>query len=369
MIMATFKDLEKKLRDAVANQLPEDQLVVMTEAMKIAKPRRGLIKRSAVPDAGMIKSALVDSLKIAAALEFSTIPPYLAALWSIKDQSHPIAGSIRSIIHEEMTHLALTSNLLTGLGSRPEFTGDAVPRFPQSLPGGVHPELTVELGQLNDKTLAVFLEIERPDEAVPIEGEDEPDVPDGDKTIGAFYEAVRLAIHVLDPKFEVGSQITGPLLPMVIADLEHADQAIELILSQGEGATGTPFETGPDDLAHYYRFKEVSLERRLKWNCATEKLMLGGDLPRPDTHSVNEPPVSGYDGSYPQIIQMLSGSFNKTYSKMLEALEDAWGDGGHSSLLRSMELMFELRPIAQKMIGYKDETGKGFIPEFRYVEN
>ena len=367
--MATFKGLEKKLRDAVANQLPEDQLVVMTEAIKKAKLYGELVKKPVVLDASKIKATLVDSLNTAAALEFSTIPPYLTALWSIKDQSHPIAASIRSVIHEEMTHLALASNLLAGLGSKPKFTGDAAPRFPQSLPGGIHPELTVELGQLNDQTLAVFLDIERPEEAVPIEGEVGPDVPGGDKTIGAFYEAVRLAAHVLDPKFEVGYQITGPLLPMVIANLEHVDQAVELILSQGEGATGTPFETGPDDLAHYYRFKEVSLERRLVWDSQTKTLKLGEFLSRPDTHSVNEPPVSGYDGSYPQIIQMLSGSFNKTYSMMLEALEDAWGDGGHSALLRSMELMFELRPIAQKMIGYKDESGRGFIPEFRYLKN
>ncbi len=360
--MATFKELEKKLRAAVAEQIPEDSFVAMSKAVRKTQPY-------AIPlsDHSRVKSTLLEALNTAAALEFATIPPYLSALWSIKDQADPIATSIRSIIHEEMTHLALACNMIASLGGRPVFTGDGAPRYPQSLPGGVHPELLVELGNLNDQTLEVFLEIERPEHIVEIEGQPAPDIPDNDKTIGEFYEAVRLAAYALNPDFELSSQITGPLVPIVVTSLMDLDAAIGLVLTQGEGATGTPFETGPDDLAHYYRFKEVQLERRLIWDPDAKVLRLGDVFARPDIYAAKSPPPSGYDGSIPQEIRSLSEAFNKIYSEMLVALEQIWGTGGHPALLRSMELMFELRPIAQQMMRYDDGTGLGFTPEFRDV--
>lgn len=366
--METFKELEKKLRAAVAAQIPEDNFLAMSEAARKASPYEANLHKVSLTDNARIQSTLLEALKTAAALEFATIPPYLAALWSIKDQSDPIAGSIRSIIHEEMTHLALACNMIVGLGGTPSLTGDAAPRYPQSLPGGVHPELLVELGNLNVQTLDVFLEIERPEHIVEIEDQPAPNIPDDDKTIGDFYEAVCLAAYALDPKFELASQSTSPLVPMVVTNLTDLDAAIDLILTQGEGATGTPFETGPDDLAHYYRFKEVQLGRRLIWDPDAKILRQGNTLPRPDTYSVKAPPASGYDSSIPEYVRSLSDAFNLKYSEMLDALEKVWGAGGHPALLRSMELMFELRPIAQQMMQHDDGTGHGFIPEFQFVK-
>jgi len=365
--METFKELEKKLRAAVAAQVPEKSFTAMSEAARKASPYEAHLHKISLADHVRIQSTLLEALNTAAALEFATIPPYLVALWSIKDQTDPIAGSIRSIIHEEMTHLALACNLITGLGGTPSLTGDAAPRYPQSLPGGVHPELLIELGNLNDRTLETFLEIERPVHIVEIEDQQTTDIPDNDKTIGDFYGAVRLAAYALDPEFELGSQITGPLVPFVITNLADLDAAIDLILTQGEGATGTPYETGPDDLAHYYRFKEIQLERRLSWDPEAKILKLGEAFARPDTYSVNSPPASGYDSNVPDEIHGLSDAFNIRYSDMLGALEQAWGAGGHPALLRSMEFMFELKPIAQKMMRYDDGTGHGFIPEFQFV--
>ncbi len=204
---------------------------------------------------------------------------------------------------------------------------------------------------------------------VDIEGQPAPDIPDNDKTIGEFYEAVRLAAYALNPDFELSSQITGPLVPIVVTSLMDLDAAVGLVLTQGEGATGTPFETGPDDLAHYYRFREVQLERRLVWDPDAEALKLGDVFARPDIYAAKSPPASGYDGSIPQEIRSLSDAFNKRYSEMLVALEQIWGAGAHSALLRSMELMFQLRPIAQQMMRYDDGTGLGFIPEFRFQEH
>ena len=79
------------------------------------------------PDLPAIE-AIKLALRAAVRLEFATVPPYLTALWSIIDQAHPVAISIRAIAHEEMLHLSLLCNLLSALGERPSLTGVAVPR-------------------------------------------------------------------------------------------------------------------------------------------------------------------------------------------------------------------------------------------------
>ena len=63
----------------------------------------------------------------------STIPPYLYAMYSIKDQKSDAACLIASIAVEEMLHLALTTNLLLALGGEPDFGVDLVPTFPSVL--------------------------------------------------------------------------------------------------------------------------------------------------------------------------------------------------------------------------------------------
>jgi hypothetical protein len=51
----------------------------------------------------------------------STIPPYLYAAYSIKDQESDARKVIASVVVEEMLHLALTTNLLLALGGEPDF--------------------------------------------------------------------------------------------------------------------------------------------------------------------------------------------------------------------------------------------------------
>jgi len=315
-----------------------------------------------------LQNVLQKALHTAAALEFATIPPYLTALWSIKDQNQPIARSIRSIIHEEMLHLALVNNLLVGIGGQPKITGPDTPSYPSKLPGGVHPELTVTLGGLDAENLDIFLEIERPEVVVPIEGQPDPTFPDDDTTIGEFYEMVRKAAQSLNPEFDVDHQIAGPLAPMVIADLATMDKAIDLIRTQGEGAAGIPYDRNPEDLAHYYRFKEVQLKRRLIWDEDSKVLRLGEKLSDAAIYKLAPVPPGGYGDQFPQSIHDLSAEFNREYSRMLNTLEDAWASGGQAALVRSVEYMFRLRPIAQEMIRSGGPKG-GYTPEFRYIPN
>src|SRR5215831_1259262 len=133
------------------------------------------------------------ALQTAVSIEFSTIPPYLSALWSIKDPLHPVAASIRNVVQEEMLHMALACNMLTGLGRVPHINDpNMVPSYPGGIPGGVHAELVVSLAGLSDATLDTFIEIESP---LTGNGAETP----GHKTIGAFYDAIRQEFRTLKP--------------------------------------------------------------------------------------------------------------------------------------------------------------------------
>src|SRR5690242_18281225 len=74
-------------------------------------------------------------LKDAVKLEHSTIPPYLAAMFSLKPVNREIASLIHSIVVEEMLHMTIASNILIATGGAPEInTPDFVPHYPGPLP-------------------------------------------------------------------------------------------------------------------------------------------------------------------------------------------------------------------------------------------
>ena len=59
---------------------------------------------------------LKELLNSAVILEFATIPIYLQAMWSIKDNNCEVAKSIRNIFQEEMLHMAMVCNMIVGIG-------------------------------------------------------------------------------------------------------------------------------------------------------------------------------------------------------------------------------------------------------------
>src|SRR5580700_11430191 len=63
-----------------------------------------------------LRSALQNAIE----LEHSTIPPYLYALYSLKPGTNKeIAAIIRSVVLEEMLHMALVCNVLNAVGGSP----------------------------------------------------------------------------------------------------------------------------------------------------------------------------------------------------------------------------------------------------------
>lgn len=216
---------------------------------------------------------LRQHLDLAIRVELTTVPPYLYAMYSIEDQASEAARLIRSVVTEEMLHVALAANLLVAVGGRPDFRDPAmVPVYPGPLPHHV-PPLTLSLAPASpDVVRDVFMVIERP------EAPGAP--PEGDQyeTLGQFYYALELAIEdmaerfdlfadiqpdrqLADPRFyapvEFDAEDSGGL--MLIDDLESACAAIEVVVHQGEGVSDDRYaDPAHQELTHYFKFEKIA---------------------------------------------------------------------------------------------------------------
>ncbi len=182
LVAVTLKLTDHLLSQTIMNKQKQSLTELLAEMHHLERMHL-LLKR---PKRQRNLEWLEHALQSAVSVEFSTIPPYLSALWSIKDPMHPVAASIRNVVQEEMLHMALACNMLTGLGCVPKINDPKmVPSYPGKIPGGVHPELTVSLSGLSDASLDAFIAIEAPSEGKRLRT---PEHRKGYKTIGAFYQ-------------------------------------------------------------------------------------------------------------------------------------------------------------------------------------
>jgi len=309
---------------------------------------------------------LKQALRVAIRLEFATIPPYLTALWSIIDQAHPVAKVIRAVAHEEMLHVALLCNFLSALGEQPVLAGDVVPHYPGSLPGGVHPELEIHLLGYTREALDIFMEIERPEEPLPVEGESVKDLPAEDTTIGEFYAAILELFEKILPTLDPRHQIAGPFVWFVMTNPDDVRKAIRLIMTQGEGSRGQPFSRDPRYLSHYYRFKSLAMSVELIWDDASKTLKKGKPIEQPSVFTLAPAFAQGYGLAAPQDMRDANDRFEASYSRLLRLLEETWKDGGHKSFVGALEHMFDLTQLAQTMMRMGTPDGRGYCPAFRY---
>jgi len=308
---------------------------------------------------------LKESLQAAVKLEFATLPPYLAAYWSVRDEVSPVALSLREIFREEMLHMGLACNMLTALGGVPQLnTPDVVPVYPGPLPGGVNPELVVPLGGLTKDLLSIFMQVEFPEDGPVDSGGGDDEVP----TIGDFYTAVQSAFDTLRPTLSLDRQLEGPLGLRRIGTLDAVRDSIALIKRQGEGSKASPEDTGPSDLAHFYRFGEMFHGRRLQRDPQTGEFRFDGpELPFPEVFPMALVPPGGYRaGAVAQEVARLLEQFDRDYTTMLGQLQTAWERGDRTALRAAVSTMLDLRDPAVSLMQIPIHGAEGnYGPCFR----
>jgi hypothetical protein len=215
---------------------------------------------------------LRSHIALATRVELSTIPPYLYAMYSIEDQQSEAARLIASVVVEEMLHVALTTNLLLAVGGEPDFGYDMIPSYPGPLDHH-KPELLLELKECTPELIeSTFMEIEKPRAPGAI--------PDGDEfeTLGQFYAALESALDALSEGSDLfdnhqpDRQLKdrswyGPVVfdaedsggLMLIHDRPSADEALEIIIHQGEGVSDLRWaDPAHQELTHFYKFKQLA---------------------------------------------------------------------------------------------------------------
>jgi hypothetical protein len=334
---------------------------------------------------------LREALQAAVDLEFFTIPPYLTALWSIKDEKSYAARTVREVVYEEMQHMALACNMLAAIGEAPCINREpTIPSYPRPLPGGVRPDLIVGLSGLTREAVKVFLEIEMPEGPLEFEqAEGLEALGETFSTIGAFYEAIRTTFHELKGlRLSVDRQVSGPLAPLVIENLSSVDAAIQQIRTQGEGSKLSPLgeeqpvrpsaATGPSAasparaapaLAHYYRFQELEKGQKLVFQEKTHDFRWAEKLPFPEVFPVAPVPAGGYrDGDVVADVAGQLRAFDEAYTHLLDELQGAWGAAGQGALWRALEWMFCLRDRARALMEVPiPGTKQTYGPCFRYL--
>ncbi|MGH3694967.1 MAG: ferritin-like domain-containing protein [Pseudonocardiaceae bacterium] len=327
---------------------PQDQIIRL---MRVSEDQRGLV---------WIK----DSLQAAIALELSTIPPYLCGLWSIKNGDEA-AELIRGIVIDEMFHMGLVCNMLSGIGGTPDIIA-AAPVYPGPLPGGVRPQLCVYLsGLTRDYVHDVFMEIEMPEHPV-------ASLVAGPPTIGAFYDALNAAFQAVRPPISMSNQL-GPrnvgtnniLKPL--ENLLDVESAIALIKGQGEGNSTSPeAPQSGGEFAHYYKFGEIYHGRELRQ--VNGKWEFTGDVvPFPDVYPMGVVPAGGWPDPAEHVRDLLR-TFNEAYTDILQDLEKAWAEGSNAVLGGSIGKMFALQSAAQELFETPLPGGEGsYGPDFRAV--
>ena len=320
------------------------------------------------------------ALQNAIELEHATIPTYLYALYSIKPGTNQeIAGLIKSIVSEEMLHMALGCNILNAIGGAPKIDDPCfLPGYPGPLPGGVESDLIVPLASFSKQLVQdTFMVIEEPEEPLQFPVRDFAALSVEEQvTIGQFYAKIIEQIKQLSDGIFTGDpnrQLTTgfkPLQQIQVNSVDTAVAAIQLIMQQGEGTTTSPLAPGREP-AHYYRFAEIYYGRKLIRNPDTAtgalEFVYGGHKIEFDPAGVS-PVISNPNRNTYALeskARSLNDAFNHTYTGLLKSLQLVF-NGEPDRLGPAIGLMEAMKEQAQVMMSTQTVQGQTAGPSFEY---
>jgi hypothetical protein len=298
----------------------------------------------------------IELLQMAIGIEFSTLPPYLYALYSIRPDTNAAAASrIRAVAMEEMVHMCLACNILNALGTNPVLTA---PTYPGPIPGGISgggkEALTIHLLPFSKDAMAQAMAIEEPEAgAINFPHEVALEAAPTFMTIGQFYSHLDQFLSTLPEsrwskdrnQIDDRQFIQGELF--AVNGFDDAHRAIQRIVSEGEGTKESPLDFR-GDVAHYYRFGEIFNDQILTkadnplgfaW-----KDKLGVDwaavypaIADPGSHDFsNDPPAA----------RAAQDRCDEAFTRLVQELQRAVaGEGGRMG--NAVRAMFDLRMAAE----------------------
>lgn len=232
------------------------------------------------------RQQLIYLLREAAELEHTILCEYLFAAFTIKQRTDEgLTGvqleavdrwrkTILTVAKQEMLHLTLVQNLLTAIGAAPHLSRPNLPTAAKHFPAGVQ----IALVPFGEAALRHFLFLERPEgvalddaaaqaaveRARPLMADDDiVPAPQEFATVGHLYRAIDIGFAWLTGALGAERLFIGPRAAqtgpesrrwdglVAVTDLESAHRAIDVIVEQGEGATGDWRE------AHFGKFLEI----------------------------------------------------------------------------------------------------------------
>ncbi len=326
-----LKEQSKKVTNLLLNDQTEElgkyiqtqfDPALLEKVLPAAKTKKADSPHSMITESSLMKlnyrPFLQEFLQLAILIEHSTIPPYLTALYSIKDGTNLLASQvIRSVVVEEMLHMIMVCNVMNAVNIQPSVNRPQnYPSYPMKLPLNV--DFFVGLETFSSNSIATFIAIESPSTPLvkaPVshvgtekmvafsrglpEQQNFWDVANlknflehNVNTIGEFYDVLFFFIVVFqaltfykangrlpqtfeelneggiftgDPKKQIRpDQYYGSGGKLhVVHNLKGVMEVFQEIKGQGEGVDDTIFDVDPSqfeegaELAHYFRFKEI----------------------------------------------------------------------------------------------------------------
>jgi Ferritin-like len=320
---------------------------------------------------------IYEQVQTAIDLEFSTLPPYLYAKFSIlPDRNAAAQARLEAIIHQEMIHMGLACNIMNALGGAPKINP---PHYPGPLPGDVDGGLVVQLLPFSIEAMKQGMAIETPDK--PIKPNERLAAAGQERvTIGEFYRRLDDALSLLPAgdwirgRNQIGDAqfFLGQLFP--VGAYAEASAAIHRIVSEGEGTPVTADNQGSpldfqNELAHYYRFWEMERNQVLAKDTAPPGYRWGAPLgvdwdavypaiANPELHDFShDPPAAraaqeACDTAYTTMVDTLAGAVN----------------GAPGGLGVTVRPMFDLRMAAIAALHAPLADGHSVAgPAFRYL--
>lgn len=389
--------LVKPLSEAVAEPLILESVAPGDE---VGAPRLRMSQadvESYIRDIDHLHECLLTALQ----LELSTIPPYLCALYTIREGSNIEAGKlIRSVVVEEMLHMILVCNIINAItdqkkvkkGQKLFDVKKLIPNYPTALPGNIVPKMPsgeppfkVSLLKFSREAISEFTTIERPSDP-----NDDLTNPKAFDSIGQFYQAIRWGLKRLnestpggifkgDPKRQVTPEhyygSGGKIVK--VESYDDAEEAIAEIVGQGEGIDGTISTETPifgEDIeyAHYFKFQEINYGRFYSANdtnfhVPVKSIPTGKpfEVSWSSVYNMKENPKMADYKDQPELMEK-AVDFNKTYVLLLENINDAVS-GNPDLLIKGITLMYDLKYKAVELMNMPLRDGLCAGPTFEYV--